>query len=294
MEFNYLRIRGSVKITGNTIIFHAQKAKTDAKILSVVSTSAYFNSGEINADVKIANSTDKLLIVIGSNKNKSIKIGLNTMMSAYGIMEDSNGKKIVLAGEGNTTFPDSNEWLKIKIKYIGSVLELAVNGVIVSNININIHNSQVRLEHEGSGEAIIKNFKITNIAPKAFVIMQFTDVYKSLYEQVIKPVCEKHTYEVIRGDDMYTTGLIINDVSSAIKESALIIADITPKNLNVYYEVGYAHAINKPTILLKENGGEALPFDLSAFRHIAYDNTIAGKPMIEEKLDNHLQAIENA
>ena len=55
-----------------------------------------------------------------------------------------------------------------------------------------------------------------------------------------------------RADEGLGTGLILNDIISAIKNSALVIADITPDNPNVFYEVGFAHALNKPTILLNE------------------------------------------
>jgi len=69
-----------------------------------------------------------------------------------------------------------------------------------------------------------------------------------------------------------------------------VIAEITPANPNVYYEIGYAHALNKPTILIAERATE-LPFDVSPFRVLFYENTIAGKKRIEEGLRRHLEAI---
>ena len=67
-------------------------------------------------------------------------------------------------------------------------------------------------------------------------------------------------------------------------------AEITPPNQNVFYELGYAHALAKPTILLAERGKQ-LPFDISGYRVLFYDNTIGGKNQVEDGLKKHLTAI---
>ena len=69
----------------------------------------------------------------------------------------------------------------------------------------------------------------------------------------------------------------------------MLIAEITAPNQNVFYEIGYAHALNKPTILLAQRGKD-LPFDIRSYRVIFYDDSI-GKPLIEKTLREHLQAI---
>ena len=77
----------------------------------------------------------------------------------------------------------------------------------------------------------------------------------------------------IRADDIYKSGLIINDIARSIEEASVIIADITTDNPNVFYEVGYAHGIKKETILLSDRTRETLPFDVAGFRTLFYDNT---------------------
>jgi nucleoside 2-deoxyribosyltransferase len=122
--------------------------------------------------------------------------------------------------------------------------------------------------------------------------MQFTDEYNALFKEVIRPVCASYGYEVIRGDDFYTSGQIIEDITRSIRESALIIADVTPDNANVFYEVGYAHGIGKPTILLSDRKRDKkLPFDIAGFRTLFYDNTISGKGVVEERLKKHLDGL---
>ncbi|MFH1304613.1 MAG: hypothetical protein ABIK07_26470, partial [Planctomycetota bacterium] len=48
----------------------------------------------------------------------------------------------------------------------------------------------------------------------------------------------------------------------------------TGKNANVFYEVGYAHALGKPTILITKNADD-IPFDLKHFPHIIYKESIS-------------------
>jgi nucleoside 2-deoxyribosyltransferase len=57
------------------------------------------------------------------------------------------------------------------------------------------------------------------------------------------------------------------------------------------YELGYAHALQKPTILLANRQIEKLPFDISGYRVIFYDDTIGGKRGIEGLLERYLEDI---
>jgi hypothetical protein len=84
--------------------------------------------------------------------------------------------------------------------------------------------------------------------------------------------------------------IILEDITEGIVESKIVIAEITPPNQNVFYELGYAHALKKPTILLAESG-KNLPFDISGYRCLFYENSIGGKRKVEEGLRKHLDAI---
>jgi len=91
---------------------------------------------------------------------------------------------------------------------------------------------------------------------------------------------------------VYRPGVILQDIIRGIVESDVIVADITPtENPNVFYELGYAHALQKPTILLANRQIEKLPFDVSGYRVIFYDDTIGVKRDIEGTLEKHLESI---
>ena len=83
----------------------------------------------------------------------------------------------------------------------------------------------------------------------------------------------------------------MQDIIQGLTESHVVIAEITPPNPNVFYELGYSHALHKPTILLADREATTLPFDLSGYRVIFYDNTIRGKGSVEADLRQHLAAI---
>jgi hypothetical protein len=120
--------------------------------------------------------------------------------------------------------------------------------------------------------------------------MEFSSQYNDVYTEVIKSVCNESNVEVTRVDERRGPGLIITDIVQSIEKAAFVIADISPLNANVFYEVGYAHGINKPTILMAETGTN-LPFDVSPFRTIFYDNSISGKSRLEQGLREHIRAI---
>jgi nucleoside 2-deoxyribosyltransferase len=123
--------------------------------------------------------------------------------------------------------------------------------------------------------------------------MQFSSPYNEVYSHVIKDLCEEFKIDATRADEIYGPGIIIKDVIDRITRSQVVIADISPSNPNVYFEVGYALALGKPIILLAQRRGSEspLPFDLSAFRVLFYDDSIGGKPKLEEGLRSHLSEI---
>ena len=84
----------------------------------------------------------------------------------------------------------------------------------------------------------------------------------------------------------------MDDIVRGIVEAKVVIAEITEPNQNVFYELGYAHALKKPTILLADRSKD-LPFDISGYRCLFYDNTIGGKSKVQEELFKHLRAIMN-
>ena len=99
--------------------------------------------------------------------------------------------------------------------------------------------------------------------------MPFDEGFDAVYKDFIKPVMEKMGFEVDRAADIESQQNILRDIIDGITKSDLIIADLTGANPNVFYELGLAHALRKPVILVTQSI-EEVPFDLKSYRLLEY------------------------
>jgi len=123
---------------------------------------------------------------------------------------------------------------------------------------------------------------------KCFIIMPFDEKFDGIWETVIKPTIENYGDKVTRADNIFAPGSILQDIFSQIKSADYILADLTEQNPNVYYELGLAHASEKPVILITLS---SIPFDLSQQRVIEYSDTAAGAAKLKEVIAAYLDNI---
>ena len=114
---------------------------------------------------------------------------------------------------------------------------------MTSAIPLLVSQTQVGIWVKSRKNVMIKDFTAICKQPEVFIVSQFGGDYDILYDEVIKPVCIKLHYDPIRGDEVASCSMILSDIITSIQNSAVIIADITPDNPNVFYEIGYAHAL---------------------------------------------------
>jgi hypothetical protein len=260
-----------------------------------IKASEFFESGTISFKLNIKEHQDAFFSVSLSNENLSISLNSGQTSKAFAIRARDTPGEFTIYNQNvdKGTLLLGNDY-DITIQVKGSLVRLLVDKVQVCAATVNsIYRDQIILSVRSRGIVEIKGFKVNTERPKVFVVMQFSEEYNHLYSQVIRPVCEQFGYDCLRGDEYFTNGSILKDIVDAINESAIVIADITPNNPNVFYEVGYSHALNKPTILLSDKKRDKLPFDVSGFRTLFYDNTIAGKSEVEERLRSHLKSIQS-
>ena len=182
----------------------------------------------------------------------------------------------------------------IQIEIISSYLRMIIDGVEVFWVQARVpfRKTQVGIWASGKRRIRFSNYKIEYRQAEVFVISQFGGMYDQLYDNVIIPICEKKGIKPIRADEISASSMILEDIIRSLQNANIIIADITPNNPNVFYELGYAHAIRKPVILLCEKAERSnLPFDISGFRTIFYDNTMAGKLQVEEMIEKYISEI---
>jgi hypothetical protein len=92
-----------------------------------------------------------------------------------------------------------------------------------------------------------------------------------ILSHIIRPVASRFGFDVIRADEIAEPGIISTQVLARIINDPLVIADLTERNPNVYYELAVRHATRKPVIQLMQKG-EALPFDVAGTRTIVVDH----------------------
>jgi hypothetical protein len=123
-----------------------------------------------------------------------------------------------------------------------------------------------------------------------FVLMPFEEKLRAVYEDHMRRVVESKGLSCTRADDIMSTGLITRDIWEKINRARFLIADLTGKNPNVFYELGIAHALGKEVILITQNI-EYVPFDLKALRCIIYSFTPRGMTEMEGKLLRTIEEI---
>lgn len=128
-----------------------------------------------------------------------------------------------------------------------------------------------------------------------FVMQPFQGALGTYYESIFKPAIEQTGLQPVRADaDIFGTGKIIDQIWRGINAADVLVAELTSKNPNVFYELGIAHALRKPVVLVSSNEDD-VPFDLRHIRVILYDQTdpFWGQKLIDKIADNIASAISN-
>ena len=257
-------------------------------------------AGDFAATVELAEVEEGCAhFVLGHDPENMIAftVGIGGFDRAYSISEYYLPRRSrMIHGIGQKENLRANRKYRIEVQLRGQNVKFSVDGTRVFEHTLPhpLYGDQFGIKGYGEGTVTFTDVEAHPRRPRAFVVMQFSEPYDSLYAEVIKPVADRVGYEAYRADDVLRPGIILQDIVRGIAGSDVIIAEVTPQNANVFYELGFAHALSKPTILLAEHpkeGGVALPFDISGFRCIFYDDAIRGKSKVESALERHLRNI---
>jgi hypothetical protein len=105
---------------------------------------------------------------------------------------------------------------------------------------------------------------------KCFVLMPFEASREKYYVQIYSPAIDDAGLSPRRGDSLFRSSPIMGDIWKFVQESMVLLADLTGRNANVFYELGLAHAIGKPVVLVAETMDD-VPFDLRGLRVLTFD-----------------------
>jgi hypothetical protein len=137
-----------------------------------------------------------------------------------------------------------------------------------------------------------------------FVMMPFTPRkdFDPVYAAIRRAV-RKQGLKCVRSDNVFDTRAVVLDIWDNIRRSKVCVADISTqyipkdkvvceaKNANVFYELGWAHALPKRVILIsRELRTDEKPiFDVYYVRCIYYRNTPPGRIDLEKKISRTIR-----
>ena len=124
----------------------------------------------------------------------------------------------------------------------------------------------------------------------AFVMMWMDPAHPELMDicDAVKEIFLKFGVNAVRADDIEHDGQITQRVLNELRTSEFLFADLTGARHNVYYEVGFAHALDR-RVLLYRKAGTGLHFDLAGFNCPEYANLRD----LKEKLERRLESMTN-
>lgn len=149
--------------------------------------------------------------------------------------------------------------------------------------------------HKPGGKSAPRAKDVAPTGSTCFVMQPFSAPLGGYYESIFKPAVEQAGLVAVRADaEIFGTGKIIDQIWRGIRNAEVLVAELTSKNPNVFYELGLAHALEKPVVLVSSNQDD-VPFDLRHIRVILYDQSdpFWGQKLIDKVADNIRSARNN-
>ncbi len=130
--------------------------------------------------------------------------------------------------------------------------------------------------------------------PSCFVIQEYDDggTFDKRYHESIEPALKKAGVEPKRADQMLGLQPVIEKIEVAIESASICVAEVSTDNPNVWLELAYALALDRPTVILCDKSKRArLPFDIQHRPVIFYrTDSRSGFDELELKLIKNVRA----
>jgi hypothetical protein len=242
---------------------------------------------------RIEYTSGGIVLGYGGANTRYLVVELAAYEAAYAIAESAAGDnkwhKLHASGCFRSIVPGRPYALEVVQLDTGITLVVDQVRVLEYSLPVPLEGQRVGLFGWGPREITFEEVS-TQPAPLLFLAMPFSEPFDTLYDRLILPCAKRVGFDVIRMDEVAGPGRVVEEMEVQISQATVVLCEITSRNPNVMWESGYAQALKKPIIFLARRGRE-LPFDIRGYRVIFYDDTIAGKPALEEALERHLTTV---
>lgn len=266
--------------------------------LGIALGSVPFRDGTLRASIRLTRqerTTAGVVVGYQSLNAEWLAVQLGAYDQAYAISEYRPGVGwVAIASAGLLSNLSTNQDHGLEVNVAGQRITMTVDEVRVLDVVLAhpVEGTGAGLFAWDDAEVHFTQTIVTTTRPTIFVIMPFSEPFDTLYREVISPVAERLDFKIARIDEIAGPGIIVDDIQRQISEANAIVAEISSRNPNVFYELGYAHALAKPAVLLaRRESSTEMPFDIRGYRAIFYDDTIGGKKTVERNLEQHLKAV---
>jgi hypothetical protein len=210
--------------------------------LGICLTNVNITGGTITARISPSGDAEgRILLGYRSPTERYVMAGLRGWNFAYSIgeFEPSLGWR-ALAAAGAATNLTPEQWYQVSVALSGQRISLTVDGVRVLDhvLERPLSGGQAGLFAWGEHPVKFAEYLVDKRPGTVFVVMQFSDPYKQLYQEVIQPVASTFGLQAYHVGEVFGPGMILHDIAQGIVDATVVVAEITPANQNVFYELG--------------------------------------------------------
>jgi hypothetical protein len=171
----------------------------------------------------------------------------------------------------------------------------APEGTSRENVVSILHNHRIEqtivIDVTGRPLDVVSVKDLALINKMCFVMLPFTEPYLTIFSDHVRLILEREMQlQILKADDIFRPEAIIQSVHDLIRKADVLVAEISERNPNVYYEIGFAHGIGKRVIFLTRSM-ENVPFDLRHLRCVVYEYTPRGSRKLKKDLLASVQAV---
>jgi len=117
--------------------------------------------------------------------------------------------------------------------------------------------------------------------------------FDHLYEYAIKPAIEEDIKDfdlkAVRVDRQTYSGSFVDKIKENIEKAHFVVAVLSSKNLNVYYELGLAMGLKKNVIMVTHCIDDVIPSDLKPLRMVTYQSDAELRKKLAEEIKYRLE-----